>query len=236
MSNNYFQFKQFTVYQDKTAMKVGVDSVVLGAWTKIEKVKSILDIGAGTGLLSLMLAQKSEAKITAVEIDASSYNQAVENVTNSKWGGRIDVIHSSFQEFVNKTKDSFDLIICNPPYFVDSLKSPKENRNTARHDDYLSLDELFSGSKEILSENGRLNLIYPYQQKANLMGVAENYGFYPIKLIIIRGNENKNPNRIIVEFKFIESKIETEELCIRNLTNDYTKEYKNLTGDYYLKF
>ncbi len=215
-------------------MKVGVDSVVLGAWTKIKKAKSILDIGTGTGLLSLMLAQKSEAKIIAIEIDQNSYYQAVENVASSKWEDRVGVIHSSFQEFVNKTKDSFDLIICNPPYFINSLKSPEKNRNTARHDNHLSLDDLFSGSKGILSENGRLNLIYPYGQKLNLIGIAEKYGFYPVKLLVIRGNENKNPNRIIVEFKFIESKMETEELCVRNLTNDYTVEYKELTKDYYL--
>ena len=217
-------------------MKVGVDSVVLGAWTKIEKAKSILDIGTGTGLLSLMLAQKSEAKITAIEIDQKSYYQAVENVLSSKWEDRIGVIHSSFQELVNETRTKFDLIICNPPYFINSLKSPKENRNKARHDDSLSLDELFSGSKKVLSENGSLNLIYPYGQKPNLIGIAEKYGFYPIKLLVIRGNENKNPNRIIVEFKFQKTNLEIDELRIRDLTNDYTKKYKDLTGDYYLNF
>ncbi|MEN8121254.1 MAG: methyltransferase [Bacteroidota bacterium] len=234
MSNNYFKFKQFTVYQDKTAMKVGVDSVVLGAWTKSENAKSILDVGTGTGLLGLMLAQKSDAKITAVEIDEDSYHQAVENITNSRWKSRVDVIHSSFQDLVNEPKDRFDLIICNPPYFVNSLKSPEKNRNTARHDDDLSLDDLFLGSKLVLSENGSLNLIYPYKQKDNLIGVAKRFGFYPAKFLLIQGNRNKEPNRIVVEFKFQETKVQTEILCVRDLENNYTKEYKQLTKDYYL--
>ncbi len=234
MSNNYFKFKQFTIYQDKTAMKVGVDSVVLGAWTTTKKVKSVLDIGTGTGLLSLMLIQKTEVKITAVEIDKSSYNQAIDNVNDSKWKSRIDVIHSSFQEFVNKTKESYDLIICNPPYFVNSLKSSAENRNKARHDDNLSLDDLFSGSKAILTEKGSLNLIYPYLQKTDLINVAKKYGFYPIRLLILRGNKNKKPNRIIAEFRFQEAELETEELCVRDVENNYTEEYKQLTKDYYL--
>ncbi len=215
-------------------MKVGVDSVVLGAWTNAEKVKSILDIGTGTGLLSLMLAQKTKAEIIAIEIDAESYHQAVENVASSKWKTRIDVIHSTFQEFARDTKSRFDLIICNPPYFVNSLKSPEQNRNTARHDNHLNLDELFFGSKRVLSETGSLNLIYPYGQKANLINIAEKYGFYPVKFLVIRGNKNKEPNRIIIEFSFDEAKVNTEELCIRDLENNYTKEYKELTKDYYL--
>lgn len=217
-------------------MKVGVDSVVLGAWTKPETAKTILDIGTGTGLLSLMLSQKSEAKITAIEIDEDSYHQAIENVASSKWKDRIDIIHSSFKEFVNKTKDSFDLIICNPPYFINSLKSPVKNRNTARHDDHLNLDDLFFGSKGLLSKNGSLNLIYPYGQKEVLIRIAEKYGFYPANILILQGNRNKKPNRIIVEFKFQKTKLEIDELCIRSLTNDYTVEYKQLTKDYYLGF
>jgi len=211
--------------------------VVLAAWTKVEKAKSILDIGAGTGLLSLMLAQKSDARITAVEIDESSYKQAVENILSSKWPDRIEVINCSFQKFVNNTKTSFDLIICNPPYFVNSLKSPKKNRNTARHDDYLSLDDLFLGSKKILSENGSLNLIYPYGQKDQLFLLAEKNGFYLAKVLIVQANENKNPNRIIVEFTFQKTEIIVEELLIENISNnDYSNEFIQLTKDYYLDF
>ncbi len=217
-------------------MKVGVDSVVLGAWANAKGSKSILDIGTGTGLLSLMLAQKSEAKITAIEIDKNSYNQATENIENSKWKSRIEIIHVSFQNFVQETKKYFDLIICNPPYFINSLKSPEKLRNTARHDDNLSLDDLFSGSKTILSKNGSLNLIYPYQQKDYLFLTAEKYGFYPAKELIIKGNKNKEPNRIIIAFKFQKVNIQTEILCIRNLDSNYTKEYKKLTKDYYLNF
>lgn len=216
-------------------MKVGVDSVVLGAWTNTENVNSVLDIGTGTGLLALMLAQKSKAQITAIEMDGNAYNQAVENINSSKWSDRVEALYIPFQEFVKKTKKRFDLIICNPPFFVNALKSPRQNRNTARHDDYLSLDELFSGSKEVLSENGSLNLIYPYLQKNDLISVAEKYGFYPAKVLNLKANEDKNLYRLAVEFVFKDTILKKDTMEIRNtLTNDYSDKFKALTGDYYL--
>ncbi len=234
MPNNYFKFKQFTVHQDKTAMKVGVDSVLLAAWTDINNINSILDIGTGTGLLSLMLAQKSDAKITAIEIDKSAYNQAVANVNISKWKTQIQVILTTFQNFYDNSS-KFDLIICNPPYFINSLKSSQKQRNTARHDDNLSLYDLFKGVKKILSEKGKMTLIYPYEQKELLLKVANHYNLYPSKELIVRGNENKQPNRIIIELLHQRIKIKTEEINIRNsATNSYSEKYKEITKDYYL--
>jgi len=234
MPNNYFKFKQFTVYQDKTAMKVGVDSVLLAAWTNVNNVNSILDIGTGTGLLSLMLAQKTDAKITAIEIDKDAYSQAIENINISKWKTQIQVVLTSFQNF-HDNNSKFDLIICNPPYFINSLKSLQKQRNTARHNDDLSLNDLFKGVKKILSEKGRMTLIYPYEQKELLFEVANNYKLYPSKALIIRGNENKKPNRIIIEFLHQKTEIKTEKINIRNsATNSYSGKYKEITKDYYL--
>jgi len=235
MSNNYLKFKQFTIYQDKTAMKVGVDSVLLGAWTVVDSSNSILDIGTGTGLLGLMLAQKSKAKITAIEIDESAFKQAVENVADSKWNMKIKVLNISLQDFCKDNNSKFDLIISNPPYFINSLKSIQKQRSIARHDGSLNLDDLFSGVKKLLSLKGKFSLIYPYEQKEQLLKMSENYNLYPIKILIVRGNENKKPNRVIVEFTYNKTEIEIKEINIRNsLTNTYSDKYKEITKNYYL--
>ena len=237
MSNNYFKFKQFAIYQDKAAMKVGVDSVVLGAWTVVKDTKNILDVGTGTALLSLMLAQKSGAKITAIEINEDAYNQAVENVNDSKWADRVEVRCISLQNFAKENEKRYDLIICNPPYFTGSLKSPDQNRNNARHDDNLSLEDLFAGSKKLLIMGGNLNLIYPFRQKEQLLQSAAKYDFYPAKVLNLRANEKKEPYRIILQF--VIDKVETvvEELQIRNTeTDDYSTAFKELTKEYYLDF
>ncbi|MBN1253104.1 MAG: methyltransferase [Bacteroidales bacterium] len=237
MSNSYFKFKQFNVNQDKTAMKVGVDSVLLGAWTKVENSKLILDVGTGTGLLSLMLAQKSNAKITSIEINEDAYNQAIENVNNSIWKNRISVINISLQNFVEICKDKFDLIICNPPYFVNSFKSPENSKNTAKHNEELSLNDLFEGVKLLLCEKGKFSLVYPFEQKEMLIKTAENKKLFPVEISKISGNENKKPNRIFVKFSHEKAEVIYSEIYIRDsLSGEYTDEYKKLTKDYYLAF
>jgi len=237
MSNTYFKFKQFTVFQDKTAMKVGVDGVLLGTWAKTSNAKTILDIGTGTGLLSLMMAQKSDASITAIDIDPESNIQAQFNFKQSIWSDRISSLNVSFQEFCSKSDSIFDLIICNPPYFVQSMKSPDEKRNIARHDDLLPLDFLFSGVSKLLSSTGRFVMIYPFEKRANLYNEAKKNNLFLTNELIIRGTVKKNPNRIIVEFSRINQICNSAELVVRDaLNNDYTIEYKNLTKDFYIAF
>ena len=218
-------------------MKVGVDGVLLGAWTKTSDAKAILDIGTGTGLLSLMLAQKSESAITAIDIDSESYNQAQLNFEQSIWKNRITAINISFQEYCSNSHSVFDLIICNPPYFFQSMKSLDEKRNIARHDDFLPLDFLFSGVSKLLFSTGRFVMIYPYEKRANLYIEAKKNNIFLINELIIRGTEKKNPNRIIVEFSRINQICNSSELVVRaTVNNDYTIEYKNLTKDFYLAF
>ena len=237
MSNEYFKFKQFTIYQEKTAMKVGVDGVLLGAWIQANNSKTILDIGTGTGLLSLMLAQKSDALVTALEIDQESYMQALLNFENSLWVNRIKALNVSFQEYCSNSNTKFDLIICNPPYFVQSLKSPDLKRNIARHDDLLPLNELFEGVSKLLSSRGRFVMIYPFEKRMNLYAEAKKNKLFAANELIIRGSEKKNPNRIIVEFSWLNQICNPSELVVRDhLNNDYTVAYKNLTKDYYLAF
>ena len=146
MSNSYFQFKQFTVFHDRCAMKVGTDGVLLGAWTRTGQGCSILDIGTGTGLIALILAQRiPDARITAVELDREAALQAAENVRNSPWAARIEVVEADIRQYATRVSHPFDIIVSNPPFFNSSLHSPSEARTQARHTDSLSYAELFQG-------------------------------------------------------------------------------------------
>ena len=154
MSNPYFQFKQFTVWHDQCAMKVGTDGVLLGAWASVERARRILDIGTGTGLVALMLAQRSllDAKIVALEIDEAAAGQARENVARSPWQERIEVVQADFKKY--RSSDKFDVIVSNPPYFVDSLECPDRQRAAARHNDSLTYEELLEGVNRLLAADG----------------------------------------------------------------------------------
>ena len=153
MSQPFFQFKQFTVWHDKCAMKVGTDGVLLGAWTPVESSARILDIGTGTGLVALMLAQRCSASVIALEIDGKAAQQAAENITRSPWGSRIEVVCQDFRLYSNKNNSlKYDTIVSNPPYFTDSLKCPDSQRNTARHNDNLSYEELLKGVSNLFRQ------------------------------------------------------------------------------------
>lgn len=242
MSNNYFKFKQFIIYQDKAAMKVGVDSVLLGSLVKCDNANEVLDIGTGTGLLALMIAQKTTAKITAIEIDENAYLQAGENIKNSKWNN-IKLINTSVQEFKQNVNKKFDLIICNPPYFSKSLNSSNMQRSVARHDNHLPISELFESVSYLLSYYGKFYMIYPYDRKTEVLDIAKKLELIPYYILSVKGNEKKNPNRVIFEFghnaplnnnsKYVLT--EEQELIVRNsITNQYTGDYMELTKDYYL--
>jgi tRNA1Val (adenine37-N6)-methyltransferase len=237
MSNNYFQFKKFRINQEDTAMKVGVDAVLLGAWANPDGAVKILDIGAGTGLLSLMMAQKSETRVLAVEIDQSAYLQALENIRESEWADRIEIINTSFQNFSSVYRDKFDFIICNPPYFNSTLVSDDEKRTLARHDQSLSLSDLFSGVAKLLNFSGRFAMIYPYDRMDLVMDEASKYRLNAERILEIKGTEKKLPNRFAIEFSKYKSETKIAQLIVRDSkNNEYTKEYKELTKDFYLKF
>jgi tRNA1Val (adenine37-N6)-methyltransferase len=235
MGNPYFKFKQFNIFQDKTAMKVGVDSVLLGAWAQPLSGKRILDIGTGTGLLALMIAQKSDAAIIAIEIDKDSAIQASQNVKNSPWPGQVDVINLSFQEYIDTKPGKFDHVICNPPFFNSTLPAPDQRRAQARHDQSLSLEILFEGVYDILKDDGYFDIIYQYIRKKEVLDTAASYRLFPCRVLDIRGNEKKAHNRTIIRFSRARAEIEYGELAIRYYaTNQYTKEYIGLVKDYYL--
>jgi tRNA1Val (adenine37-N6)-methyltransferase len=235
MANNYFSFKQFTIYQDKSAFKVGTDGVLFGAYADLNGVTNILDIGSGTGLLSIMLAQRCEAMITAIEPDHDSFIQSCENVNLVKWQKRIKIVNSDLQNF-NSDNERFDLIVTNPPYFCDSLKSPDPRKSAARHNDSLTTVEILTGVKRLLKDDGRLQLILPYVEGNVFIADASRYGFYCNNILKIRPLPESEIRRLILTFTRTK-KIPVEKfLTIEHGRHQFTDDYINLTKDFYLKF
>lgn len=233
MSNPYFQFKQFTVRHDKCAMKVGTDGVLLGSWTDVSAARNILDVGAGTGLVSLMIAQRCAASITALEIDADATCQALENVNHSPWRDRIEVVQADYKEFLPEYK--FDLIVSNPPYFSESLKCPDKQRTTARHTDVLTYPDLIAKTASILHQNGKFSLIIPSDTLAIVKEVACTNGLYPCRQTNVHTKPDVPSKRTLVTFSFKEVVPRIDDLVIELSRHVYSKEYIELTKEYYLK-
>jgi tRNA1Val (adenine37-N6)-methyltransferase len=236
MANNYFSFKQFTVYQDKCAFKVGTDGVLLGACSDVSETKRILDIGTGTGLIALMLAQRSEADIVALEPDKRSFMQACSNVENSKWKARIRVINTTLQNY-DPDFLKFDLIVTNPPFFSDSLKNPDHKKATTRHYDLLKNDDLLKGVSRLKAEGGRLQVIMPYAEGNILIAEAQAYGLYCNNILKVRPTPESGIRRLILTFSKERIKPSERFLTIeRGRRHEFTEEYRSLTKDFYLKF
>jgi tRNA1Val (adenine37-N6)-methyltransferase len=238
MPNDTFEFKQFKIKQDKCAMRVSTDAVLLGAWVIPNGSKSILDIGTGTGVIAQMLAQKSNAEITAIDIDKESTEQARLNVADSVFRDKVRVIHSSFQDLVKEAPQKFNLIVTNPPYFIDSLKNPSDTRATARHTHSLSFSDLIGGVKKLLDEKGKFCLILPTKEAILFREMAEGKGLYLSKLLRIRTRgEKDSEKRHLMQFEFKESEFSESTLVIEaDSHRNYTEEYKELTKDYYIHF
>jgi tRNA1Val (adenine37-N6)-methyltransferase len=235
MPNNYFNFKQFTIDQEKSAFKVGTDGVLLGATVNVSGADSILDIGSGTGLSALMLAQRSNATITAIEPDDDSYLQTCENVDRSPWHDRISVINSDLQNF-NPGTEIFDLIVSNPPYFIDSLKNPDPRKSATRHNDSLSADELLKGIIRLMKRDGKFQLILPYVEGNIFIAEANAYGLYCNAILKIRPLPAADIRRVILTFETFKRKPVEKFITIEHGRHEYTDDYINLTKEFYLKF
>jgi tRNA1Val (adenine37-N6)-methyltransferase len=235
MSSDVFAFKQFKIKQDKCAMKVGTDAVLLGAWTACGKAKKILDVGTGTGVLALMLAQKSEADIWAIDIDKESYLEAKENVGQSKWPERVHVLNISMQEFSKSSDNDFDVIISNPPYFTDAYKAKELSRNTARHTDELPFDQLVECVAKLLSDDGFFFSILPYNEALQFKNIAAKNNLHLIKSTRVKTKPDKEPKRLLMMYSKQDSTHQEDELVIElDERHHYTREYIDLTKDYYL--
>ena len=234
MPNNYFKFKQFIIQQESCAMKVGTDGVLLGAWASVDNPNKILDIGTGTGLISLMLAQRFNANITAIDIDKDSHLQSAENFTNSKWTDILSSENISLQEFAQGCDTKFDLIVSNPPFFVNSLKSNDEKRTKARHTDTLPFSDLVSNVNYLLSTNGVFCVIIPTESDEKFCNIAIQNNLFCSRKTVVRPTSEKKAKRVMLEFSRIKQETIFNELIIEISRHIYTKDYIYLTKEFYL--
>jgi len=236
MSNSWFHFKEFTINQDKCAMKVGTDSILLGAWANCHEANNVLDIGTGTGILSLMLAQRCKATITGIDIAQESIQQAIENINNSPWKNRIQLFHSSLREFTPAI-EKFDMIISNPPFFQNSLKAPDQQRTYARHNETIHPDDIIIAAKKWLSQQGHISIIWPIEQGEEFIKTASENQLFCNRITKIKPHPGKPFHRLLLEFSFQNKSLEESELTLENgIRHHYTEEYKNLTKDFYIHF
>ena len=233
-----FTFKQFSILQDKTAMKVGTDGVLLGAWAPVSHNPfSILDIGAGTGIIALMLAQRTHAEqIDALEIDEDAYEQAVDNFENSPWGDRLFCFHAGLDEFIEEPEDEYELIVSNPPFYAEDYKTESEQRDLARFQDAMPFEELVEAADLLLSEHGIFALIIPFKEEEKFIALAKESELYPVKITRVKGTPKSEIKRSLLAFSRNESpEIAIDELIIEIDRHVYTPEYIELTKEFYLK-
>ena len=237
MSSTIFQFKEFAIDQTHAAMKVGTDAIVLGSWTKIAEANTILDIGTGTGILSLMLAQRSDAEvINAVELDENAYETAVTNFENSPWGDRLFCYHASIQEFAKEMDDTYDVIICNPPYFTHSDQVELTPRKIARTTHSLDFETLLKNTRKLLSENGTFALSLPSESEKNFVATAEKLGFHLQRILHVKDNENAEIVRVFMQLGLEINPLEETVLVLKKEDKSYTDAFKDLTRDFYTIF
>ena len=234
MSNNWFQFKQFRIEQERSALKVGTDGVLLGAWCNLKGAFSILDVGTGTGLIALMMAQSSTAAISAIEIDESSCQDALLNFRNSPWSERLELFASDFNAFKESYSGKYDLVVSNPPFFVQSMKSADVASSKARHDVSLTFRQLITGSKRLLHENGRLAVILPFESLDDFRETARLEGFYLARKTVVHPRVGKPPKRVLLEFSPTAVYPESDALVILDESGKYSARFVDLTKEFYL--
>lgn len=232
-----FSFKKFKIDQERCAMKIGTDGVLLGAWSSVtQNPGSILDIGAGTGLVSLMLSQRSAAEvIDAIEIDADAYEQCMENFEASPWGDRLFCYHAGLDEFMDEIDEKYDLIVSNPPFYTENVSSGDVSRDNARQNSSLPFDELLRGVDVLISKNGRFSTIIPFKEENAFITIAKSLNLFPERIVRIKGTANAPFKRSLLEFTRVVSKVLVDELIIEKERHVYTEDYINLTQDFYLK-
>ena len=233
-----FQFKQFAVNQDQCAMKIGTDGVLLGAWAPIDtRPNSILDIGTGTGIIALMLAQRCDSQqIDALEIDENAYEQAVDNFESSPWSDRLFCFHAGLDEFVEEPEDEYDLIVSNPPFYVEDYRSDNAQRDLARFQEAMPFEDLVEAAALLLSENGIFAVITPFKEEEKFLELAKEYELFPIKITRVKGTHETQIVRSLLAFRRYELAVLTaDELVIEINRHEYTDDYIALTKEFYLK-
>ena len=232
-----FHFKQFTVAQNRCAMKIGTDGVLLGAWVTLKNTpETILDLGAGTGIIALQMAQRTLAEtIDAVEIDEDAFEQCTENFEASPWSDRLFCYHASVQEFASEMEEKYDLIISNPPFYREDYKTSKETRNLARFEDALPFQHLVVCAAHLLSKDGVFAVILPQKEGNDFIQLASKSHLFPNRICEVKGTQNSETKRIMIEFSFQKTTPNKETLVIEISRHQYTPEYIQLVKDFYLK-
>ena len=230
-----FRFKSFSIKQEQSAMKVGTDGVLLGVWTMPSSYPhQILDIGTGTGLVAIMLAQRfTRSQIHAIDIEQASAEEAQFNAQSSPWSERLNIVHCALQDYNPSNK--YDLIVSNPPYFRNTTQSQDQARANARNNDSLNLEYLVEKSYELINENGELSFIVPSNEFETIQSIAEKFNFYINKLCWVRGNHQSPIKRLLIALSKNKEILEEKNLTIENSRHNYTEDYKNLCQDFYLK-
>lgn len=236
MDSNTFYFKQFQVRQDRCAMKVGTDGVLLGAWANVEGCKNVLDIGTGGGVIALMLAQRSPvAQVHAVEVEQAAFEQASENAAASPWPDRVQVIHQPIQEYAKSAPQRYDLLVSNPPFFSGGVLSHNQDRNSVRHTVKLPHGELLLAVQRLIAPKGRFCVILPYIEGLRFRELAASYHLYCVDMLQVRSKPAKPVERLLMQFEGEERETQTGDLILQGEgTSGWTGEYRALTADFYL--
>ncbi|MBL7974220.1 MAG: methyltransferase [Candidatus Kapabacteria bacterium] len=234
MSNTFFRFKKFRVEQSVNAMKVCTDACLFGAWVTVHNATTVLDIGTGTGVLALMIAQRSSASITAVELMPESAEEAKRNVQASKWHESIRVVCGRIQEYAELVEEKFDVIVCNPPFYKNSLRSQHTTRRVAHHDDELSFSELLDCVQQLLMPLGTFAVLIPTLAVTEFIELAEERELHPKRILHIADVPDKPPIRSCIEFTFSQTEVDERTISIKDNEGCYTEEFIDLLEPYYL--
>lgn len=234
MASDYFQFKQFRVYHNQCGMKVGTDAVLIGSWCSTLNIDNVLDVGCGSGIISLMIAQRSNNTIKAIEIDEHAAEQAKYNFSISPWSDRMSVYHVDFSDYADTSTEEYDLIISNPPYFTNGVLAPCKKRSTARHADSLNYQQLFKGVVHLLSDKGRFALILPVDAEIEIEALALENNLYLVRKCKVFPKPDGIIKRLMWEFSKEKSNYSEEELIIELDRHVYSDEYIRLTREFYL--
>ncbi len=230
-----FRFRQFSMHHHRSTMKIGTDAVLLGIWTAVEGATTILDVGTGSGVIALLLASRaSHAAIDAVDIDEDSCREAAENFDRSPFKERMRVFHDDFQRFSASRNEKYDLIVSNPPFFVNDMPSSHAKKVLARHTQTMDYRSLLKGAVKLLAPGGNFSLVLPYAQKQFFVSLAAERGLYLQREMLIFPKPCYPPNRINMQFGFEKTGLRSEKFVIRNEDGSFTPMYKAFVGDYYI--
>lgn len=231
-----FHFKQFSINQESCSMKVGTDGILLGAWVDISDANFILDIGTGSGLIAMMLAQRSTASIEAIEIDEAARKQAAQNFELTKWGDRLSALHTSVQDFAKTSQNKYDLIVSNPPFFSGGAFSSNQDRANVRHTIKLPNGDLLSAARNLLSKKGRFCVILPVMEGLRFKEMAMNYGLYCSRITEVRPFPEKAANRVLIQFEKIQKELIEDSFVVWEKEQKYSTDFVDLTSEFYLHF